>query len=159
MRAQATTTIAADPRTVLEYIGDLRRYREADHKITRVHDQPSVSPSAPRSRARYRGRLRGLPTPPQWQSVELEPWSRLVLRSEPGQWTARLAAFEGGFVCEPTGGGVTAVTHYEQFEFHPLLRRLAESFLADWLQADIEQEMRRLKELIEHQGTVEEARR
>lgn len=48
-------------RAVLEYVSDLRRYREADHKITRVHDQPDVSESSPRSRARFRGRLRGLP--------------------------------------------------------------------------------------------------
>lgn len=159
MRAQATITIGAEPRTVLEYIGDLRRYREADHKITTVHDQPSVSPSAPHSRARYRGRLRGLPTPPQWQRVELEPWRRLTLASESGQWTARLAAFEGGFVCEPTADGATRVTHYEQFEFHPLLRRLAESFLADWMQADIEQEMDRLKQLIENQDAPQDAGR
>lgn len=152
MRAQATTTIAADPRTVLEYISDLRRYRQADHKISTVHEQPSVSESSPRSRARYRGVLRGLPTPPQWQSVVLEPWTRLTLRSEPGQWTTRMAAFEGGFVCESIGEDTTRVTHYEQFDFHPMLRRLAESFLADWLQADIDQEMHRLKELIERQS-------
>jgi hypothetical protein len=159
MRAQATITIAAQPRAVLEYIGDLRRYRQADHKITTVHDQPAVSPSSPRSRARYRGRLRGLPTPPQWQSVVLEPWHRLTLASEPGQWTARLAAFEGGFVCEPIGEGLTSVTHYEQFEFHPVLRRLAESFLAEWMQADIEQEMQRLKDLIEHHSAEHESQR
>lgn len=158
MRAESTITIAAGPRTVLEYVSDLSRYREADHKISTVHEQPSVSETSPQSRARYRGRLRGLPTPPQWQSVLLEPWSRLTFRSEPGQWTTRIAAFEGGFLCEPAADGPTTVTHYEEFRFHRVLRPLAEAFLADWLQEDIDQEMHRLKELIESRTSRDASR-
>lgn len=149
MRAEATITIAAEPRAILEYVGDLRRYRQADRKITTVHEQPSVSEASPRSRARYRGRLRGLPTPPQWQTVVLEPWTRLTLRSEPGQWTTRLATFEGEFVCEPADDGRTRVTHHEQFDVHRALRPLATWFLGAWLQQDIEEEMQRLKQLVE----------
>lgn len=149
MRAEATIQIDAAPRTVLEFVADLRRYKRADHKIAAVQSQPSVDPASPRSRARYRGRLRGLPTPPEWQSVVLEPWTRLTLRSEPNQWTNRIATFEGGFICEQVNDEATQVTHYEQFNFNGALRAVAEAFLADWLQRDIEQEMQRLKDLIE----------
>lgn len=149
MRAETTITIDAEPQAILEFIADLRRYGEADHKIGTVHEAPSVSASSPTSRARYRGRLRGLPTPPEWQQVVLEPWTRLTLRSEPDQWTNRIAVFEGGFHCEPQGPGRTHVTHYEEFRFNRALRPLAEAFLGAWLRADIEDEMHRLKELIE----------
>lgn len=149
MRAEATITIRAQPRRILSFVADLRRYRRADRKIAAVHNLPSVSEDALRSRTRYRGRLRGLPTPAEWQTVTLEPWERLTLRSEPGQWINTMAIFEGGFVCQPIDQSTTEVTHYEHFHFNPLLRPLARAFLARWLQHDLEDEMERLKELIE----------
>jgi hypothetical protein len=62
MWVEASIGIEADARRILEFVADLRRYRV---------------------------RLRGLPTPPQWQTVLLESWSRLTSTSEAGQWTNR----------------------------------------------------------------------
>lgn len=153
MRAEASIIIEAAAKQILEFVSDLERYRQADHKIASVKQQPTVSPESPTSRARYSGRLRGVPTPPEWQVVHLEPWSRLTLRSEAGQWTNRFATFEGAFICDTLDDGRCHVTHYEQFTWHPAVRSLAERGLANWLQDDIEDEMQRLKTLIEAQAT------
>ena len=126
-------TIAATRRQVLEWILDLDRYRAADGKITQVDHQPSITPDERTGPARYRGRLRGLPTPSQWQTVTLEPWTKWELETEPGQWTSRLALFEGGFECEPLADDMTRLRHYERFRFkmgEAVLRR----FLERWMQ-------------------------
>lgn len=151
IRAEGTITIAATPRQVLEWILDLDRYRAADGKITRVHHQPTITPDQPTGRARYRGRLRGLPTPSQWQTVTLEPWTSLRLATEPGQWTAGLAHFEGGFECHPLPGGETKLLHYEQFRFR-VGDAIFRYFLVGWMQRYLDDvELPLLKELIERE--------
>lgn len=153
MRAEAGITIQAPAKQILLFVCDLERYRQADHKIATIKQEPSVSPTSPTALTRYSGRLRGAPTPAEWQIVHLEPWSRLTLRSKPGQWTNRLATFEGGFICDDLDDGCCHVTHYEQFTWHPVIKSLAERALANWLQNDIEDEVQRLKTLIETQPT------
>lgn len=153
MRAEASITIRAPAKQILQFVCDLERYRQADHKIATITQQPTVSPESPTALTRYSGRLRGVPTPPEWQIVHLEPWSRLTLRSKPGQWTNRFATFEGGFICDDLDDERCLVTHYEQFTWHPAVEPLAERALANWLQDDIEDEMQRLKTLIETEPT------
>jgi hypothetical protein len=141
LRTQASVEIARSPEVILEWISDLERYQRADHKIASVRFQ------AP-GRVRYRGRLRGLPTPVDEQTVLHEPGRSLRFRGAP-RWTRHLLDFEGGFTCESTDDG-TIVVHDEQFEFKPApVRWLAEWWLGTWLQHDIEAEMLRLKELVE----------
>lgn len=150
IRAEGTVVIERSPRQVLEYVLDLDRYRQADGKITSVSEQPLLGPESPEGRARYRGRLRMLPTPSQWQTVSLTPWKRLELRTEPGQWTAHLATFIGGFICEELEGGGTRLTHYEQFDFRPPANWVMDRYLGQWMQKYLdEEELPRLKTLIE----------
>lgn len=155
IRAEASISIDRSPREVLEFVLDLDRYRQADTKITKVDHQPHLAENTTEGRARYRGRLRGLPTPPQWQLVQLDPWRSLRLCTAPDQWTARLAQFEGGFVCDETGSGATTLTHYEQFDFRRPIHRLADPYLRKWMQRYLEdEELPRLKALIESQSTT-----
>jgi hypothetical protein len=150
IRAEGTIVINRPARTILDFVLDLDRYRQADAKITSVDHQPSLGPDNREGRARYRGRLRGLPTPYQWQTVRLEPWTRLELQTEPGQWTAALATFVGGFICEQASGGATKLTHFEQFDFRPPARWIIEPYLRRWMQQYLmEVELPRLKVLIE----------
>ena len=150
IRAEGSIVIGRSPRQVLEFVLDLDRYRQADAKITSVSAQPSLGPDTRVGRARYRGRLRGLPTPSQWQTVSLYPWERLELATEPGQWTARLATFIGGFVCDEIGDGTTRLTHFEQFEFRAPMRWIADPYLGQWMQDYLtETELPQLKHLIE----------
>ncbi|MFD3707526.1 SRPBCC family protein [Nocardia sp. NPDC058658] len=149
IRAEASIHIDAGQREVLESVSDLELYRQADTKITKVLHPPVVSEVMPHSRTRYRGRIRGIPTPPEWQSVELVPWRTLTFESEGGQWTNMLVHFIGGFVCEPQPDGGTTVLHFEQFTFKGPARWIAEPTLRAWLQRDIEREVQDLKILIE----------
>ncbi len=152
IRAEASIVIDRSPREILEFVLDLDRYRQADAKITRVDHQPDLTGGTIEGRARYRGRLRGFPTPPQWQLVRLDPWRSLRLSTTPGQWTARLSTFEGGFVCEATTSGATTLTHYEQFSFRPPISWLADPYLGGWMQRYLEdEELPRIKTLIESQ--------
>lgn len=141
LRIEASVQIARPPQVILDWISDLDRYRRADRKITSVRLQEP-------GRVRYRGRLRGLPTPLDEQTVHLEPGHSLRFRGAP-RWTRRLLDFDGGFTCDSAGGG-TIVVHDEQFGFKPApVRWLAEWWLGAWLQADIEAEVLRLKDLVE----------
>ncbi len=153
IRAEASIVIGRSPREVLEYVLDLDRYRLADAKITSVSQQPALGVQNRQGRARYRGRLRGFPTPSQWQSVVLSPWERLELRTEPGQWTARMATFNGGFVCEKVDDETTRVTHYEQFDFRAPARWVLDRYLGRWMQDYlVRRELPRLKALVEGPG-------
>lgn len=150
IRAEGSIVMERSPRRVLEYVLDLDRYRQADEKITSVSEQPVLGLERCDGRARYRGRLRILPTPSQWQRVSLKPWERLELRTEPGQWTAHLATFVGGFICDELGGGTTRLTHFEQFDFRPPANWLMDRYLGRWLQDYlVERELPQLKRLIE----------
>lgn len=148
-RAESSIDIAKNNREVLEWILDLDRYRLADTKIAAISHQPEIDENNTTGRARYRGRLRGLPTPFQWQTVSLTPWTQLDFATAPGQWTARLAQFAGGFVCEPIDDG-TRLTHYEQFTFLSPVNRLFDPALRTWMERYlVDQELPELKRLIE----------
>lgn len=150
IRAEGTVQIDRPPREVLEFVLDLDRYRQADEKITSVSSQPNLGEEQRTGRAHYRGKLRGFPTPSQWQVVSLDPWRRLDLKTEPGQWTARMATFEGGFVCEELDSGSTALTHFEQFDFRAPAKWILEPYLDGWMQRYlVDVELPKLKALIE----------
>lgn len=139
---RAEVTVNRSPEQILDWVSDLERYRQADTKIIKVlHQEPD--------RVRYRGRLRGIPTPADENVVTAEPGRSLTFTGAPGRWTRRLLDFEGSFVCHPADGG-TRVVHRESFTFKPApVRLLAEAYLGRWLQRQIDVEMHRLKTSIE----------
>lgn len=138
---EGSIEIDRTPDVILDWIGDLERYRRADRKIASVRSQ---SPG----RVRYRGRLRGLPTPLDEQTIERTGTS-LVLRGAP-RWTRRFLDFEGGFWCESSPRGATLVVHRESLGFKPApLRWVAEAWLRRWMAADVLDEVARLKLLVE----------
>lgn len=150
IRAEGSIVIDRSAREVLEFVLDLDRYRQADAKITNVSAQPTLGPENRTGRARYRGRLRGFPTPSQWQTISLQPWERVELATDPGQWTARVATFVGGFVCEEIDDGTTRLTHFEQFKFRAPLGWMIDRYLDRWMQRYlIDSELPQLKRLIE----------
>ena len=73
-----------------------------------------------RGRARYAGRMRGLPGPAETVDWELEPWSRLHFWSTPSFWPGILYQFDGLFTCEETAEG-TRVRHREAVSLRPPL--------------------------------------
>ena len=55
---EATTTVSVTPDEVFDFVLDLHRYRQADHKIGRVG---TIDNEGDRGTAQFSGRIRGLP--------------------------------------------------------------------------------------------------
>lgn len=149
LRAEGTIEIDAPPQAILEWILDMDRYRQVDHKIAAVKQQSELDADG-RGTLRYRGRLRwGLPGPVDTQQVRLDRWQGLTITGNPTVWTRRLFDFTGTFRCTPVAGG-TEVVHSEEFTFHPApMHRIAAAWLQGWLDETMVQEMIDLKSAIE----------
>ena len=57
---EATTTVRATPDEIIEFVLDLKRYRQADNKIGHVG---AIERHGTTGTTRFAGRLRGLPGP------------------------------------------------------------------------------------------------
>jgi hypothetical protein len=75
--------------------------------------------------------LRGIPTPPDTQSICLSRWTRLDYKSVPSPLNRR-ARFRGWFECDERDDG-THVRHREQVVFAPVVAWLAAPILRRWL--------------------------
>jgi len=141
---EASTTVSATPNDVFDFVLDLNRYRQADHKIGRVG---TIDNEGDRGMVRFSGRIRGLPGP-----SGTYPFTRTESRLEFGSPVAGPARwfldFEGTFDTEQTSEG-TVVTHREVFTFKRPWRWLAEPLLRHWLENDTAEEMVRFKKLVE----------
>ncbi len=143
-----TVIVRATPQEVLEFVCDLDRYRQVDTKIVRVIERCDLTDSD-YGTARYRGRLRGVPSPVDSNDVHLMRWSRVDFTGSSSSWVRRLVDFHGSFVCEPVDSG-TSVTHSEQFGFHRPGRWLMEPWLRSWLDDDLADELKRLAVALNH---------
>jgi hypothetical protein len=141
---EATTTVSAPPREVFEFVLDLNRYRQADHKIGRVGE---LDRDGDHGTVRFAGRIRGLPGPSGVYPFTLTD-ERLQFGSPIGGAARWFLEFEGTFDCEQTPAG-TEVTHREVFIFKRPWRWLAEPLLRSWLENDTRDEMVRFKELVD----------
>lgn len=142
MSAHASTRVGASPQTVLEFVLDLERYKEVDKKIVKVlgTDGPD---SDGRGWVKMLGRVRGMPPAPDKQDFVLDRWRHLTFTGAARQPARMIFDFTGTFDCSVESDGTTLVTHSYRFNFKgPFL--LAERWLADWLQAEVEAEMQAL---------------
>ena len=141
---EATATVAVAPREVVEFVLDLKRYREADRKIGRIGP---MHRDGDKGTVQFSGRIKGLPGPSGVYPFTVTD-SRLQFGS-PTRGVARwFLDFEGTFDMQETADG-TVVTHREALEFKRPWRWLAEPLLRRWLEADTTEEMIRFKEFIE----------
>ena len=140
--AQATVNLAASPQAVLEFVLDLDQYREIDPKIGKV-----VSVAGPDSEGRGSvkiwGKLKGLPPAPDRQDFLLLRWTELTFTGAKRQPARLVFDFTGIVACHERQDGTTDVTHSYEFTFKGPFR-LAERFLRDWLQDQIEAELQEL---------------
>jgi hypothetical protein len=141
---EATATVAVAPREVVEFVLDLKRYRQADRKIGRVGP---MHRDGDRGTVRFSGRIKGLPGPSGVYPFSVTD-SRLRFGS-PIRGAARwFLDFEGTFDLQEGADG-TVVTHRETFEFKRPWRWFTEPLLRRWLEADTTEEMIRFKQVIE----------
>ena len=141
---EATTTVAVPQSEVFDFVLDLNRYRQADHKIGRVG---AMHRTGDTGTVRFSGRIRGLPGPAGTYPFKLSA-SRLQFGSPVAGAARWFLNFEGTFDCQETVNG-TVVTHREVFEFKRPWRWLAEPVLRRWLETDTDAEMVRFKDLLD----------
>lgn len=142
---EGTTTIDRPADEIIDFVLDLDLYMQADTKITRVLASRIEGDSG---EVRYAGRLRGIPSPAMVNVVSVDRPRRIDFRSKPGTWQHALLRFHGSFVLEPAGSA-TRVVHREEFSFRRPLKWVAGPLLSRWLGSAMEDEMRRLKRLLE----------
>jgi len=143
---EGTAVVRCSPRAAYEFVLDLDRYRLADHKIAAVH---SVAWRGDGGEVQYSGRFRGWTTPAVRQTVSVEPYRRIDVRSKPGTVAHAVARFHGLFTFDDLGDGTTRVFHREEIELHPAAAWLLAPLLRDWLAADTPEEVARMKQLLE----------
>lgn len=142
----ATAGVERSSREVLEFVLDLEAYRSVDTKIGRIV-RPAEIDGAGVGEARYWGRLRGMPPAPDTNTIRLERWTSVTFTGAPWQ-PARLALdFRGRFRCVDTDDGCV-VTHDYRLAFRRPLRWIYEPLLAGWLQDEVDDEVRRLAEVL-----------
>lgn len=142
----STAEISATPQEVLEFVLDLESYRQADHKITRVSSVTGPDENGAGS-IRVWGKLPGMPPAPDRQDFTLEKWSRLTFVGATRQPGRLIFDFIGTFDCVPIDDTLTQVTHAYEFKFRRPFRWL-ERRMAEPLATEIDQEVRRLAELL-----------
>ena len=144
LSAEGSVEVRATPRDVLELVCDMRAYMALGGKIVKVYENPPLD-AAGNGFVVFRGSLRGIRSPKQRQSVELDRWRSITFESA-GPWLAdRMVWMRGGFVVDPVDGG-SLVTHSYRFRFKRPFGLLIERYGRDWLQQDLEDELRRIKE-------------
>lgn len=102
---------------------------------------------------RHGGKLRGIPGPPVSLELVVDGLS-VAYRSIPTFPSRLILTFDGGFELSETPDG-TLVVHTERFRFFAPWRFVADPFLRTWLDADIAEEMVRLKEILESEPSAE----
>lgn len=152
LNVSATIDIHATPESVLLFVLDLDRYRQADHKITGVTSVTGPDENGKGS-ARVWGKLPGLPTAPDRQDFTLDRWSRLTLVGAPHQPGRLIFDFVGSFECTPIDNDLTRVTHAYEFTFRRPFRWL-ERRMAAPLAREIDDEVERLAEILETEGAT-----
>jgi len=152
LTVSATANISATPHEVLEFVLDLDRYRQADHKITRVSSVTGPDENGVGS-VRLWGKLPGMPLAPDRQNFTLQKWSRLTFVGAPHQPGRLVFNFIGTFDCVPLDDAMTQVTHAYEFDFRRPFRWV-ERRMREPLANEMDQEVERLTELLAgHQAT------
>ena len=145
LHASASIETAATSQEVMELVLDLERYRQVDSKILSVGAVEGPDDEG-RGRVRLWSRLKWTPPVPDVQLFELQRWSRLTFTGAPGQPSRLVLGFTGTVECEPIPEG-TLVTHSYELTFRGPFRIL-ETMHRRWLQQDLEEEMRRMSDIL-----------
>lgn len=146
LRASASIVTPVTPREVLELVLDLDRYRQADSKILTIRTVDGPDENG-RGEVRLWSRLKFTPPAPDEQIMQLERWRRLTFSSAPRQPLRLIFRFTGTVECQPTRDG-TVVTHTYELTFRAPFRIL-ETVHRRWLQEDVEEEMRRMADILD----------
>ena len=93
------------------------------------------------------GKVKGMPPAPDRQDFLLVRWSELTFVGAPRQPARLVFDFTGTVACDPRKDGTTDVTHAYGLRFKGPFR-VAERYLDEWLQRQVEAELRDLAALL-----------
>ncbi|GLW05292.1 hypothetical protein Misp01_04220 [Microtetraspora sp. NBRC 13810] len=141
---EATVLIRRPAEEVLEFVLDLRRYREVDGKIGAIHwlwrDGDTVT-------FRFRPKLFGLPGPAMTQRVVRTGDERVDVVPSPSVLD-RVVRFSGSFVCAGHPDG-TLVTRRMDLVFAPAVAAVADAVLTPLLVRDMRRELHAIRVRLE----------
>jgi hypothetical protein len=142
-------TVSCTPDAFLALVMDPRRYAEVDRKLGRID---WVRREGDVTEFRFRSALPGLgPGPKIVSRMTLIPGERVDVRlpdRPENRLARRVSTFEASFSCVPVTGGIR-VTRRIAIGFAAPLRRLLEPLVRRKLRADVEDELRGAKRLLE----------
>ena len=147
MTAEATVSVKATAKAVLEFVLDLERYRTVDRKISKVSSAVPADAEGNGS-VKIWGRLGWLPPAPDRQDFHVDRWTKLTFVGAPRQPARLVFDFVGTFECTQKADGSTDVTHAYNFTFKGPFR-IIERFLRSWLQREIDSEVQALAKVVE----------
>lgn len=150
IEVRVTETIACTSEELLEFVMDPERYARVDGKIGPID---WVRRDGDTTEFRFRSRLPGLPGPaPKVVSrMTLTPGERVDVQLPPipaNRLANSVSTFSASWVCVPSAVGTT-VTRTLHCGFARPIRWVAEPLVARALQADVEDEIRQAKKLLE----------
>lgn len=148
IEVELTETIATTCEEFLGLVMDIERYAEVDHKI-----RPVLWSRRDGNRVEFacRPTLAGLRQPKIVQFVELTPGSRIdigLLPRPANRLAHAMADFHASFHCEEAPEGIK-VTRTLKFDFAPAVRWFAEPMLRRRLEAEVRDELRLAKSVLE----------
>ena len=94
-----------------------------------------------------RGSIWYFPPAPDTHLVHLEPWHRLTFVGAPKVLARLIYSFTGRFETTPVDGG-TELTHRYDITFRQPLAGLFGATVQKWLDADLEEEMARIRSVL-----------
>lgn len=151
IQVEATAVVDATPREVLEFVLDLRSYKEVDDKIVRVLGVKGPDANGVGS-VSFLGSMPGLPLPPapDSQTYLLDRWSSLQFTGKRRRPARLVFDFVGVVECIPNADGGTAVRHAYNLGFRGPFRRF-EPRIESELSVHLEEEMQKLKRRLDGQ--------
>lgn len=91
---EGTQLIHRPAKDIYEFVLDPEQYKRADLEIGTVY---SVSWRGDQAEIHYSGIFRGVPTPAVRQTIDVEPYRRIDVRSKPGTLAHVMSRFHGLF--------------------------------------------------------------
>jgi len=122
---------------------DVPRYRQADHKIGRLHRLVRNRDSGV---VKHGGRFLGVPAPAVIRSFDVTAHSRVDFVGL--RMPLPLRGFTGHFTCAETVGG-TRVTHRECFQLGWFIGPVVKAVFGGWFARDTAAEVPRMKTILE----------
>ncbi|MGH3503632.1 MAG: SRPBCC family protein [Nocardioidaceae bacterium] len=149
VRVEVEETIHTEPEQFLDFVMDIERYAQVDKKISPVlwqHRDGNVVKFA------CRPKLVGLRQPKVVQHARLTPGRRVDIGLTPlpaNRLAHAMAWFRASFECRAVDGG-TRVVRTLEFRFTHLTRWLLEPLFRRRLEAEVRDELDRVKDYLEH---------